>query len=184
MKNLKLMVVFLVIVLVQLSVPASMIMRREIVLRSGKQFRFKTAPVDPYDAFRGRYVWLRIQPDEASYEGETLYRGNKIFVSLYEDKDGYAQVASVSKNKPDEGDYIQTKASYRQSKSRVGIDWQFTRYYMEESIAPEAERVARNQSSDAVVTVRVKDGFAVLEELYVNDVPIGEYVKNQLNTTK
>ena len=39
----------------QFGVMGHMIIRRELTLRRGRVCRFLTAPVDPYDAFRGRY---------------------------------------------------------------------------------------------------------------------------------
>ena len=47
---------FIVVAVVQIAAPASMILRRERALDRGERFLFRTAPVDPYDAFRGRYV--------------------------------------------------------------------------------------------------------------------------------
>ncbi len=171
------------VALVQLSVPATMIIRREIVLHTGKQFRFRTAPVDPYDAFRGRYVWLSIMPNEAEYTGDRIGRGRKIFLTLKQGDDGFAEVSSVSLSRPKEGDFIQVKSSYAARSNRIGITWPFTRYYMEESAAPEAERVyrdrARRDSSAASVTVRVRRGFGVLEELYIEDLPIKEFLATQ-----
>ena len=58
-----LLVLFILVAIVQISFSASMIINREITLKSGKQFKFRTAPVDPYDAFRGRYVALTLEED-------------------------------------------------------------------------------------------------------------------------
>ncbi len=44
---------FVLVCLVQLAAPASMIWRHERTLANGLPFKFQTAPVDPYDAFRG-----------------------------------------------------------------------------------------------------------------------------------
>lgn len=46
---------------IQLAVPAFMIVRREHALSMGRAFKFRTAPVDPYDAYRGRYVALNFE---------------------------------------------------------------------------------------------------------------------------
>ena len=45
-------------VMVHLYVPAKMIFNKEAVLAQGKDYRFKTAPIDPYDPFRGKYIDL------------------------------------------------------------------------------------------------------------------------------
>ena len=43
-----------VVAAAQLAVPAWMIAGRELTLREGQVFKFRTRPVDPADAFRGR----------------------------------------------------------------------------------------------------------------------------------
>ncbi len=60
MKNKILIAAFFCVALLQIYTPVSMIIARESTLKEGVLFRFKTAPVDPYDAFRGRYVALRV----------------------------------------------------------------------------------------------------------------------------
>ena len=53
-----LLAAFTVLVLAQWAVPSSMILRREASLRQGKEFKLRVRPLDPYDAFRGRFVRL------------------------------------------------------------------------------------------------------------------------------
>ncbi|MBD3853743.1 MAG: GDYXXLXY domain-containing protein [Acidobacteria bacterium] len=50
---------FTVVALVQLTVAGGAIVRSELALRTGEAFRFRIQPVDPVDAFRGRYVAIR-----------------------------------------------------------------------------------------------------------------------------
>ncbi|MBK6341440.1 MAG: GDYXXLXY domain-containing protein [Flavobacteriales bacterium] len=56
---------FLGIALAQLAVPAWMIAGRERVLSQGEVFKFKTAPIDPRDPFRGEYVRLDFEAESA-----------------------------------------------------------------------------------------------------------------------
>ena len=182
---------FVAMAAVQLSVPAYMIYQRELTLKTGAPFKFRTAPVDPYDPFRGRYVTLRIEPEEAKPpSGVTLGRNQTIYVSITENEDGFARVEAVSIAPPEQGDFIRAKVRYerwRETKERmVYIRWPFDRYYLEESLAPEAERLyrqhSRGEERDAYVVVRVRSGNAVLEELFIEDTPILEFVKSQLET--
>jgi uncharacterized membrane-anchored protein len=57
----------------------------------------------------------------------------------------------------------------------------FDRYYMNESKAPQAESAywshSRRTNQAAYVSVRVLDGFAVLEDLYIDDTPIQDFLK-------
>lgn len=59
-KNL-IILLFAILALAQIASPLSMIVKRELVLKNGIPFRFKTIPQDPADPFRGRYVALRIE---------------------------------------------------------------------------------------------------------------------------
>src|SRR5262249_61542714 len=55
--------------LAQIAVPVSMITRYEATLRRGTVFKGRTAPVAPVDAFRGRYVWFRLDLAPGEQDG-------------------------------------------------------------------------------------------------------------------
>ena len=173
---------FCCVAAVQLAVPASMILRRETTLREGRLFKFRTAPVDPYDAFRGRYVALGIEGLEMPVpSGVELIRNQRVYARIEEGKDGYAKLASITLDRPDGDAYVQARVVYWPSQGKVRLRVPFDRYYMDEEDAPEADRAYRRHSQrdkrDAHVAVRVKRGFAVIEELYVGGEPIGEFVE-------
>ncbi len=56
---------FVVVALVQLAVAGGAIVKSELALRTGEAFRFRIQPVDPVDAFRGRYVAIRFAVERA-----------------------------------------------------------------------------------------------------------------------
>ncbi len=56
-----LLVAFILVALAQLYVPTKMILNRENVLANGTDFKFRTAPIDPNDPFRGKYVNLQYE---------------------------------------------------------------------------------------------------------------------------
>ncbi|MDD5136646.1 MAG: hypothetical protein PHN63_04800, partial [Candidatus Omnitrophica bacterium] len=59
------------------------------------------------------------------------------------------------------------------------------RYYMEEKAAPAAERAyrqsAQRDTQDAYIIVRIKDGFAIIENLYVGGQKIEDAVRKLYN---
>ena len=61
------------------------------------------------------------------------------------------------------------------------LELPFERFYMEEELAPEAERVVRERSRggqrDAYIAVRVRSGSAVIEDLFVGGKPIREFLQ-------
>jgi uncharacterized membrane-anchored protein len=164
----------------QIATPLSMITRRESVLKNGVSFKFKTAAVDPYDAFRGRYVALRIQEDKAPLpHGRRLSNGQNVYALISVDDLGFARIAAVTTRRPGGAPYILALVRYI-DKGNVRLDLGLDRYYMDEAAAPAAEKIyrehARRDKQDAYITVRIKDGFAVIEELYVGGKPIKELI--------
>ena len=169
------------LMLVQVALPVSMIAKRETTLKYGTAFRFKTAPVDPYDAFRGRYVALRVEVNKVNKPGGMeLKYGQKVYAQLSVDENGFATIAQVAVQKPGRGAYLEARAGYSQ-RDEVQLDLPIDRYYMEEKSAPRAERVYREHSvrgkQDAYVVVRVMDGFAVIEGLYIDGRKIEDLLR-------
>jgi uncharacterized membrane-anchored protein len=171
------------LILLQVASPLAMIVKREAVLKNGAQFRFKTAPVDPYDAFRGRYVALGVDANKAPKpQGLVLHPGQKVYAQIYVDEKGFARVSQITTRKPQGSSYLTAKISYF-SESEVFLNLPIDRYYMEEKAAPQAEQVYREHSrrdrQDAYVTVRIKNGFAVIEGLYVGGQRIEDIIKQK-----
>ena len=59
MKMLRILI-FGVVALAQLAVPTAMVWQRDQTLKQGRVWKFRTAPVDPVDVIRGRYIALRV----------------------------------------------------------------------------------------------------------------------------
>jgi len=182
MKNSLLVGLSSAVIVVQLAVPLSMIIKREVTLKEGIEFRFKTAPVDPFDAFRGRYVALRVDVNQVPTQ-ETLSYQKNVYAALMVDEQGYAKIMSVSSQKPKNVPYVMATVGY-QSGGLVNVHLPFDRYYMNEKSAPRAESLYREhnfnrqgQPADAYITVRVKDGFSVIDGLYLGGKKIEELIK-------
>ena len=178
-------VLLVVMVAVQLLVPAWMILGRELVLAKGEVYRFQTRPVDPYDAFRGRYVALGFLAGAESVplaEG-TVRRGQRVYVELGRNADGFATLVALHHRRPEDVASLKVKVLYLEGSGKgATVSLPFDRYYLPEDVAPEAESAYRELGrgqQDAWVDVRVLDGRGVLEELYVAGKPILELVKAQ-----
>jgi len=169
------LIMFWAVALVQLTVATSQLWRSEWTLHTGKPYKFRTRPVDPYDAFRGRYVALAFEEHEAPWEGKAraAYRGTAYAV-VSEDANGFAKVLRVTSEKPESGDFLRVKTGYSGTSNRVSYSFSFDRFYMEERKAPKAESVYRENSRNTYALVRVRDGVGVIEDLFVGDKPIRE----------
>jgi len=186
-------VLYVVLVTVQLAVPIGQIRTHEDILRTGAVYKFHTAPVDPYDAFRGRYVELSYADTVAAVrKGEDLENSSAAYVSLSRDADGFAQFGELSAYPPDRGDYL--RVTYQRidrdrgdvAHFSVPFDW----FFMEETQAPLAEdayrKYAGRRGRDDVaahVSVRVKNGRGVIEDLYINNTPIREFLQQTADSS-
>ncbi len=175
--------IFVAVCLVQLYVPAKMILDREVILETGKAYKFKMAPVDPYDAFRGKYISLSFEENQFVWNDTSQVLGTEaLYVTIANDTTGYARIEDVSFTVPEAGnDYIQASAAYVtniNNRQTLQIAYPFDRYYMEETKAPVAETVYREALRDSTKTayaiVRIKDGEAVLQDVMIDGVPIQE----------
>jgi len=170
---------FAAVALVQLAAPASMILSRERTLAQGEAFKFRTAPVDPYDAFRGRYVALRLADNEAVLpQGLSVSYGQTVYATLENGADGFAKFGAASLTPPKDQPYLKVKAGLANDKGGIALQLPFDRFYMEEGKAPQAEAAYREHgrrgAQDAYVILRVLDGAGVIENLFVGGQPIAE----------
>ena len=172
------LVILALVGVAQLVVPARQIFEREETLHKGTLYRFRTQPVDPYDAFRGRYVALGFADTSAKLPDELeVERRDRVYVTLTTDEEGFAQLGTVAKHRPS-GDYLEARVSWlSRGSGEATIELPFDRYYMEEELAPEAESLYRAQARDArpaFAAVRVYRGRAGLEELFIDGLPVRE----------
>jgi uncharacterized membrane-anchored protein len=179
--------VFILVALAQLFVPAKMILDREDILETGTEYKFKTEPIDPNDPFRGKYINLNYKEDAIEIQNEMEWlRGETIYVFLTTDNQGFAKIQSVSKENPNnEQAYLKTKVDYVTSNgsNKLTLYLPFDRYYMEESKAYDAELAYRESQVDtnqvAYALVIIKEGEAVLKDVFIDGVSIREIVKNR-----
>ncbi|HUU08953.1 MAG TPA: GDYXXLXY domain-containing protein [Phycisphaerae bacterium] len=172
---------FAVLAVAQLAASVGMIARQELVLRHGRVYKFRAAPVDPFDALRGRFVALGFESNTVpKVEGFVVAHGDRVYALVEEDADGFARLTGLVRQRPPDDAAIPVTVNYTY-RAEVRLELPFDRYYLEEDIAPEAEAAyrqrAREGNRDAYVTVRVWKGHAVLEELYVGGKPILEFLR-------
>jgi uncharacterized membrane-anchored protein len=177
--------IFVLVALAQLSVPGLMAWGRHQTLKHGRVWKFKTAPIDPEDAVRGRYVALRFAAESfpgSESDAERIATGTTLYVVLKEDTDGFAQVDHVSMA-PLKGDNVVSAKNGYWSNNSQRVVFPFDQFWLTEKHAPAAEMAYRENSrrgkENAYVTVRVRNGDAALEQLYIDNQPLAEYLRAQ-----
>lgn len=192
MHNLKIILtIFILMALVQIFVPAKMILDREDVFQSGVAYKFRTAPIDPNDPFRGKYVALNFSDNTFEMDSDQDWEsGQPIFVMLENDPNGFAKIQSVSQEKPsNDEDFLKANVSFISGDKNqiLNIYYPFDRYYMEESKAEKAEEIYLESQIDtnqvAYALVHIKNGHAVLKDVMINDTSIREMVKSKQSNT-
>ncbi|MFA6103252.1 MAG: GDYXXLXY domain-containing protein [Victivallaceae bacterium] len=173
---------FAIVIAAMLAVPAFMINKGEEVLNKGRIYIFKAAPVDPYDYFRGRYVNIRIEKNYVPVSPDTTldFKSNEaVYASIKNDKDGLAYFDNLSRTVPENGDYVKVNFSYH-DKDKAYLLIPFNQFFMNEKMAPEAERVVREallkRRDSCVIKLRVHNDTAVIEDLLINNTPIRKYI--------
>lgn len=185
----------------QLGAAGWSIARYETILSSGTLYKIRTAPVDPADAFRGRYV--TVQPSitipapiatETKDLLDSVRDGSRTaYAKLAADAEGFAQAAGIVPEEPRSGDYLKIAGAWPTWTPRTEdpntsdltaytIRFSFDRYYMTEAAAPRAQQeydqaAARNAAPRAWLTVRVMNGVAVIEGLFIDGVAIEKIVR-------
>ena len=187
-------VLLVVLSAAQLTAAAWSMVRYEMTLATGRAYKVKTAPVDPADPFRGRYVAIRTVlalPTPLPPEVEALFdqvgvgrpdaARKTAYAVLGTDAEGFARVVEVVPEPPGTGDFLEIKAVWLRATGR-DLVLPFERYYMAEAAAPAAEQhyreaSRRNAGVEAWITVRVRNGIGVVEGLFIGGVRIEDAVR-------
>ncbi len=178
MKTLRI-AIFILVALAQLSVPALMAWGRMQTLARGRVWKFKTAPVDPEDVVRGRYVRLRFLAEDFT-QPEKFESADPVYAVLKETSDGFAEIDHTS-TVPVSGDNVIKVEPGGNWDGRQHIVIPFTQFWITEESAPEAEKAylenSRRGKENAFVTVRVRNSDAALEQLYIDNQPLPDYLR-------
>ena len=166
---------WLVLGCLMIAVPLSMIARKEYIISQGETFRFRLAPVDPVDPFRGRFMTLNFEVERKMHtipsdEGDPA-TPLTCFALIENDPQGYAQIGNISLQEPYGGYYLKLSI-LRNHSGRLRLP--FNRYYMNETLAPLVEKQARDliqeatrtgQPSPVYALVRIHGGEGVITSL-------------------
>ena len=172
--------IFGLAVLAQWAAPLSQIWTHEQVLTQGTLIKLKCSAPDPYDPLRGRYLAVRPTQNEAAVPaGLKITRGTQVYALFTTGADGFATISSLALTPPASGAYLRLKSGYVYD-NKASIIWPFDRFYVNEKLAPEADKwFAENIRSAQGITaeVRVLNGRAVLEDLSLDGKPFREILK-------
>ncbi|MBN2326348.1 MAG: GDYXXLXY domain-containing protein [Candidatus Omnitrophica bacterium] len=173
---------FLCLALVQLFVPAWIIIQREMTLRNGQPFRFQTDPISVKDIFDKRSISLPISQNPVPKPSNIqLFPNQLVYVLVDKDDQGFARIESLSLHKPKGNDFFKAEVDYVKGR-QVYLNLPFDRYYLEEkpfpAVSDDYQKNDRKAPQEGSVVVRIDKGRAVLEELYIEGKPVLEFLEN------
>ena len=141
-------------------------------------WKFKTAPVDPIDALRGRYLSLRFAAEDFP-RTEPMPETEKVYATLKEDADGFAIIDKISGEKV-EGDNVISSDRFGMYDEKAHVIFPFDKFWVSEADAAAAENAyfanSRRDNLNAYVTVRIYKDDAAIEELFLDGRPLREYL--------
>ncbi|MBT1710865.1 GDYXXLXY domain-containing protein [Fulvivirgaceae bacterium PWU5] len=187
MQKTLIIVAFVVMCLAQWFIPFKTILDQEAILSEGRLFKLQTAPIDPSDPFRGKYITLNFSENQVTVNDYQEWVGHEYMYITLADSAGYGRISRASLYEQEGDDYIKVRISYVDSgtPATVMFEYPFERFYLEESKASEAERLYWESRSDSTqqvyAMIRVRNGQAALENVMVNDRPIADIVREMNN---
>lgn len=180
-------ILFALVSLAQWAAPLSQIFKFERTLSNGTLVRLKCTAPDPYDPLRGRYLAVRLDQDNAPFAKDSkLFEGQHAYAVLQTGADGQTTIQELRAEPPAAGDYVRVTFNY-ESEDKGFFTWPFDRFYLNEELAPEADKWFAETIRDAkgiLAEVRVHQGTAVLENLSFDGKSIRDILKNRIQSAK
>lgn len=177
--------VFAVAAVAQWLLPLSGIWQHERVISRGTLVKIECGAPDPYDPLRGRY--LAVRPTQSSVsKPEGFPRGGgftPVWATLEAGDDGLARIRSVSLELVSGPTVIPLTARWcgtTNGTDVISLEWPFDRFYLNERLAPDADKLVAEWSRDrkkTVAEVHLLDSRAILTDILLDGVSIREVVK-------
>ncbi|NLR90131.1 GDYXXLXY domain-containing protein [Flammeovirga agarivorans] len=183
-KKLIFIALFFIVAIIQLYVPATFILQNEEVLEVGTMYKFRTAAIDPYDPFRGKYITLWYEENRIAVENTKDWGvGQTVYILLDKDESDFVRYDGITKEIPSGNvDYLQTSINYIPYNDAQYVEFviPFTRFYLEESKAKEAENAYNEAAIDSTLItyakIKIKDGKGVLEDVIINESSVKDII--------
>ena len=179
-----------------LLIPTWIIGSSENILSNGKLYKFRVQGRDPFDFFRGNYLTVRIDTRGIATDKKDWKAGQTVYLTIDKDEQGYAYFDEALENPPKKGDYMESRVVRwwdateaiggfglfgGRGRERTTVDVEMpnnlTKYFINEEYATDGEYVMQSMRRATTVHVRVLNGSARLQDLYVGPTPMMKYLE-------
>ncbi|MEL6676136.1 MAG: GDYXXLXY domain-containing protein [Bacteroidota bacterium] len=170
--------------LLYIGFPIYLVAKYEALIGEGVVYRFHPEPVDPFDPFRGRYVSINYAEDRMDYpEAEAAWqKGQTVYLVPAQKADGFTEWQEVLYTQPSHSNYLETTVR-RVNDEAVFFNLPFEEYFVNEKAAPQIEQFFRDReeaelAANLYAEVFIKDGKAILRDIYFYGETLETYLKN------
>ena len=190
----------------QVSAVGWLVWRYERIVRNGTEVRLKCQAYDPYDPLRGRYLAMTVSEECTNIlfkvKEEHIWQGmdEKAFAKLVKmPGGGLYRVDAIAREPMDDGLWVKPASlwirdalgysdkrkdesddEFKARRDKAGFKAVMSfpdQFFVNEKIAPEAEKLLRKKSDSAVAVYRAYGGRIVLTDIEIDGKPILSAVK-------
>lgn len=190
----------------QVSAVGWLVWRYERIVRNGTEVRLKCQAYDPYDPLRGRYLAMTVSEECTNIlfkvKEEHIWQrmDEKAFAKLVKmPGGGLYRVDAIAREPMDDGLWVKPASlwirdalgysdkrkdesddEFKARRDKAGFKAVMSfpdQLFVNEKIAPEAEKLLRKKSDSAVAVYRAYDGRIVLTDIEIDGKPILSAVK-------
>lgn len=170
-------ILFVAFALLVLSIPIYLMLTSENVLENGYRHKIKLQAYDPFDPFRGKYLRLNYNNE---VQASNLKKGDPIYITLKKDALGYSEFHKGFNTPPSTADYFKAEVLYYYDNYATFRTDNISKYFINEDKVKAAEGVVidyqRNHPDSIYVAIRVLNGEIRLEDIYVEETPLLEFI--------
>ena len=185
----------------QVSAVGWLVWRYERIVRNGTEVRLKCQAYDPYDPLRGRYLAMTVSEECTNIlfkvKEEHIWQGmdEKAFAKLVKmPGGGLYRVDAIAREPMDDGLWVKPASlwirdalgysdkrkdesddEFKARRDKAGFKAVMSfpdQFFVNEKIAPEAEKLLRKKSDSAVAVYRAYGGRIVLTDIEIDGKPI------------
>lgn len=182
-------------------IPVYVAISSQNVLNNGKLYKFKPIARDPFDPFRGKFLRINYETNGIPTNFDFKEK-ERVYVSIGTDDAGFAFFEEAFKFPPKGKDYIETTIAWAGFGSErriqmiermddpnfdlsdedvretvnIEIPDNMGKYFINEDDALKAERALIREGENAYIAVKILDGEARMEEIFIFDQPLLEFI--------
>lgn len=152
------------------------------IAKSGQEIKFPIKSATPRELLHGNYIYLNFTNNTIAQDmpdANTKFLNKQILVSFAKDEQGFATPHKVSEDAAT-NPYVNASA-LNAVNGILYIRYPFNKYYVNEALAKKIMGLAVEKKLDnAYALVMVKNGHAVVKDVYINNQPIESYLQENL----